>query len=266
MKDELAEECVRLVLAHQNKPFSPDKRISFEVFHRLAQTCKIQSEFVWLFPTVNPKEQKGDKYLCEVRCLECMRLRDVRMGKTSVIHYFSEFRKWFLNQPYCVESVICPRCEQELEKEKAERLAAERKNWDKIEAEQKQKCTFEVVYKYLNPLFSIKSDMKGALNVFSLICENACSAEIEKKIKSMPYNEFLKTPYWKLISWHCKRKHRFTCLMCNSKENLQTHHKDYKFHGQEHTVWGFQNLICVCDKCHSKHHGKYNEIETEEML
>jgi hypothetical protein len=83
--------------------------------------------------------------------------------------------------------------------------------------------------------------------------------QISHFIKKMNYYIFLKTPYWKLISAEIRRKFKFRCVMCDSNKNLRVHHKNYEFHGFEHTKNGFNSLTCVCNDCHSKHHGHYEQ-------
>lgn len=66
---------------------------------------------------------------------------------------------------------------------------------------------------------------------------------------------FLRTPYWNAISLYAKSKANFSCQLCNSKENLRTHHRTYERHGYEHRDEVIkQDLIVLCDDCHSKFH------------
>lgn len=78
-------------------------------------------------------------------------------------------------------------------------------------------------------------------------------------IKKLNYNIFLQTPYWKLISSLIRRRFEFKCVMCDSNKDLQIHHKNYEYHGFEHTKHGLNSLTCVCKDCHSKHHGHYEQ-------
>ena len=72
-----------------------------------------------------------------------------------------------------------------------------------------------------------------------------------RRAKSMPYNEFLLTAYWRIVSEEVKRR-RGECEICGSKEHLQVHHKTYEHHGYEHMHP--EDLQCLCDKCHLKVH------------
>jgi hypothetical protein len=91
----------------------------------------------------------------------------------------------------------------------------------------------------------------------SKLLSNCDDEKIKDAIKDLNYNDFLNTPYWKAIAYEVKRRHRFRCIMCDSKEMLNVHHKNYSYHGMEHTYEGIKSLTCVCKKCHSKHHGHY---------
>lgn len=80
----------------------------------------------------------------------------------------------------------------------------------------------------------------------------------QKRLKDMPYSEFLKTPYWKAIRAYVKDKAGNKCSICGSKTRLQIHHKTYAHHGDE--LHHLQDLVCVCEKCHNQIH----KIEPEE--
>ena len=68
----------------------------------------------------------------------------------------------------------------------------------------------------------------------------------------MPYKEFLKTPYWKIISEFQKYESDYCCVICGSKTNLNVHHTTYKNHGNE--ALNLEDLITVCRDCHRKIH------------
>ena len=66
----------------------------------------------------------------------------------------------------------------------------------------------------------------------------------------MDYQEYLKSDKWKqtrqwiLIFWG----HR--CAICNSKDNIQVHHRTYERLGHELTT----DCLVLCDRCHELHH------------
>lgn len=92
---------------------------------------------------------------------------------------------------------------------------------------------------------------------FRGLLSNCFEDRLEKAIQEMEYAEFLKTPYWRIVSYSVKRKFGFKCLMCDSNFKLRVHHKNYSIHGREHTNEAMESMVCVCDSCHSKHHGHH---------
>jgi transposase-like protein len=73
-------------------------------------------------------------------------------------------------------------------------------------------------------------------------------------LKSMPYGEFLKTVYWKKIKDKKLREAKYKCAVCNSKLELNVHHKTYSNHGKEHA--NLDDLVVLCSECHAIFHGK----------
>lgn len=67
------------------------------------------------------------------------------------------------------------------------------------------------------------------------------------------YNDFLRTPYWKIIACWVKEIANDRCQICNSKIRLNVHHKTYDHHFDEHN-WFKEDLICLCNKCHELFH------------
>jgi hypothetical protein len=68
----------------------------------------------------------------------------------------------------------------------------------------------------------------------------------------MPYFEYLNTP-----EWHARRKAKvveaeFRCVVCNSRDRLEVHHRTYQRRGNEDR----SDLTVLCHLCHSLFHGK----------
>lgn len=80
---------------------------------------------------------------------------------------------------------------------------------------------------------------------------------IRNYIKAIPYSDFIKTGYWKILSYKAKKKAGFKCVVCDSTENLQAHHKHYDNHGD--ITKEVDDLVCLCAECHAKIHGKYQK-------
>jgi hypothetical protein len=72
----------------------------------------------------------------------------------------------------------------------------------------------------------------------------------EQALASMPYDDFLKTFYWKIVSDYVKKQNP-SCVWCEQPAT-QAHHKHYKYRGKE-----WKHLSCLasaCDRCHGQHH------------
>jgi hypothetical protein len=70
-----------------------------------------------------------------------------------------------------------------------------------------------------------------------------------EELQSMPYLEFLQTPYWTAVSEHVKSKHPW-CALCTDPLSgpLEVHHRTYVHRGYE---WRHLNdLAVLCHECH----------------
>lgn len=70
---------------------------------------------------------------------------------------------------------------------------------------------------------------------------------------TIPYSEFLNTPYWKAISNHKKNLAGHKCEKCGSDKYLQCHHVHYILRGVEHK--DLSCLMVLCGACHRDEHG-----------
>jgi hypothetical protein len=109
-------------------------------------------------------------------------------------------------------------------------------------------------YKLLG-IFSIKEKEKKffTINYWHIFNKYVDNFFIKKYIKNMNYYDFLKTPYWKIVSKKAKEFCGYRCMLCNSSNNLHTHHRTYEHHGEEHRYIK-EDLIVLCKECHSKFH------------
>jgi hypothetical protein len=71
-------------------------------------------------------------------------------------------------------------------------------------------------------------------------------------LKSMPYKDFLYSPYWKAFSSERKVVSGNKCESCNSSDKLEVHHLDYKHRGSDHLFLDF--TIVLCSSCHKRRH------------
>lgn len=80
-------------------------------------------------------------------------------------------------------------------------------------------------------------------------------AKIKKKninkLRKLPYNEYLKSDHWQQIKKEIKKVFK-TCVICNSKTNLQVHHRSYKHRGNSNKE--IRDLILLCSECHELFH------------
>jgi len=76
--------------------------------------------------------------------------------------------------------------------------------------------------------------------------------EVKIYIKQMDYNDFLNTPYWKAIALNCKEEADYRCMICNSSQDLNVHHRSYQNLGLE--LWDTSDLIVLCNTCHFLYH------------
>lgn len=70
-------------------------------------------------------------------------------------------------------------------------------------------------------------------------------------LKSLPYDDYLKTPHWQRVRWAAKwvSGDPPRCQLCSAEDNLQVHHRDYKRRGFERP----EDLTVLCADCHTKY-------------
>lgn len=69
----------------------------------------------------------------------------------------------------------------------------------------------------------------------------------------MPYRDFLRTDYWQAVAAQVKKRDGYRCVVCNSPEQIEAHHRTYRNHGEEHLH--LEDLTTLCRKCHKTFHG-----------
>lgn len=94
-------------------------------------------------------------------------------------------------------------------------------------------------------------------------------AELCHRIRRMEYSQFLKTPYWQLVTWLVVVAAGEKCRLCEHTQRLVAHHRTYRIHGREHRH--LDDLTCLCRGCHHRHHitsqsekpvHKHDEVES----
>jgi hypothetical protein len=68
----------------------------------------------------------------------------------------------------------------------------------------------------------------------------------------MPYAEYLQTEEWAIKREQALVRDGYRCRLCNSKENLQVHHRTYERRGCE----DLNDLTTLCDECHEHFHSR----------
>lgn len=115
-------------------------------------------------------------------------------------------------------------------------------------------------YSYCSPTNKWKIPIKGTFSELFTNYNKCNKNAICIQIKKLRYHDFLKTPYWKTVSYEAKKRAGFKCMICSSPTNLRTHHKNYNHHGREIEHID-DDLVVLCDECHKKFHNIIKECE-----
>jgi 5-methylcytosine-specific restriction endonuclease McrA len=77
-----------------------------------------------------------------------------------------------------------------------------------------------------------------------------------RRLRELPYDEFLNEPYWRAVSRLVKDRDKHRCQKCgrpgDQYRRLEVHHLRYDKHGKEHRHLG--DLRTLCSECHRKFH------------
>ena len=71
-----------------------------------------------------------------------------------------------------------------------------------------------------------------------------------KESKTLTYKEYLQTNHWKQIRKKALKFAKYRCQLCNSNNQLHTHHRSYVNLGCEKP----KDVIVLCSECHGKFH------------
>jgi 5-methylcytosine-specific restriction endonuclease McrA len=69
-------------------------------------------------------------------------------------------------------------------------------------------------------------------------------------LRSLPYEQYLKTSHWQSKRAMCLRRFEEKCAICSSKEELNVHHRTYENLGCESE----SDLTLLCKSCHELFH------------
>jgi hypothetical protein len=78
------------------------------------------------------------------------------------------------------------------------------------------------------------------------------------ELRTMPYPEFLQTPYWRIVRarvlGHDEHPWYRRCERCQTRQASEAHHRTYAHRGRE---WLYlQDLEALCVLCHAAEHRK----------
>lgn len=80
-------------------------------------------------------------------------------------------------------------------------------------------------------------------------------ADASSYLSGLAYDRYLMTPFWRSISKIVKDMAINRCVVCDSPDKLNAHHRKYPNRGYE-ILNISRYLTCLCEVCHSKFHGK----------
>lgn len=75
------------------------------------------------------------------------------------------------------------------------------------------------------------------------------------QLRTMPYEEYLKTPEWAEKRKQALERDNYRCRTCNSAEHLHVHHRTYARRGNEDRG----DLTTLCKSCHEHFHEKIDQ-------
>jgi hypothetical protein len=75
-------------------------------------------------------------------------------------------------------------------------------------------------------------------------------------LRFMPYQEYLSTDYWKELRKSVFEKFGKVCFICGKTSNIHVHHFNYESRGHE----TFDDVVCLCEICHSTIHKYKSQI------
>ncbi len=250
------------------RPIKPNQKYTHETILGIAQLSKQYTGWRELFHRQTSRFVATEYYDCDVQCNQCDKIYRKLLTKTQFVSYIGdvtgkvrnvERKRIFMNVSTCDE------CKDKEESEKKAMRIQACQTYEQINHQNKEENTRKIIGGFLmadaKPIKG--KTWKDAEKELKSRIRNCDHKQIAQEIKDMEYSEFLRTPYWKIISYLVRKEHGFKCVMCNSTENLHVHHKSYELHGYEHTVDGFNLLTSVCSECHEKHHQEFLEPSEE---
>lgn len=258
MNQELVDRSLAYVEALRSYPISVGMEFDHETLVALATRLPKNKDIRALFPVLDGLPMDFE---CEIQCDRCRSLKKATLRKTQLVAYMECLRRIHEgNHKTNFQTVAtCKGCKEAEALEAKQRYESERFSYSEKFKVQKENNTNVLINSFLMVDAQPKEDSNWKMageEMFRRL--SMCDKEaVAEAIIELEYGEFLRTPYWRIVAYEVRKKHKFRCVMCDSNQRLQVHHKNYTMHGYEHTHEGMRCLTCVCDECHAKHHGHY---------
>lgn len=142
-------------------------------------------------------------------------------------------------------------CEECVNKEKHEKEVLRKEEGQEYE-EMRRRKTISYIDRYLDPIREWNDGVKQWEKWKDISVWGLDEDLIANEIRSLEYNTFLMTPYWKAVSGQVKKRNDYKCQLCGKQGTLNVHHSDYSIHGYE--VQNINKLLCLCNDCHNNFH------------
>lgn len=239
--------------AYRTTFFSIGDEIDQGFLEWFAETDYTLIELVTLFPKGGRSPESPHRYLTFLKCKKCTQEYSDLLSKSHLRDVIKEMRGIGSMNPYKAYRIFCQPCKHRIDKEIKESRDAQNAQFEEQIKNSDKKYKEEYVGAFLD---SNKSWKETCAHSERWRDVSSCRVDISEEIKAMDYGDFLRTPYWKAIAQRVKYKAGFKCAICGGSERIAAHHRSYDLHGYEHTVEGMRELTCLCEDCHSTHHGK----------
>ena len=165
------------------------------------------------------------KFLVEKICSKCNKAEVFRLSRDDFLHYLKQV------SPY-----ICPECLRQ-------------KHLKETEI-----ATKHFIETYLDPSKVWKPTRRSKFYLMMEDLNNVDVHRVASFIREMDYSDFLQTPYWVAIRERVIKNVGYKCQLCGDKNSpLHVHHNTYEHHGYEHAYYK-EDLIVLCERCHSIFH------------
>jgi 5-methylcytosine-specific restriction endonuclease McrA len=92
--------------------------------------------------------------------------------------------------------------------------------------------------------------LQRALRIAVRQFEERESERATARLKTMPYQEYLRTKHWQAVRAVAIGRADGRCQLCGATEQLNVHHNTYERRGEELT----SDVVALCSSCHAKHH------------